>query len=103
MSKNIKPCQTIHLANVTKFCSYITFFLRTVLDTVPCWNNSSRSCALLDDNSLRCFGRNFDGQLGLGDTEDRGDEARYTMNAMKCFWMPDLLLHVKLLTLLDGR
>lgn len=29
---------------------------------------------------MRCFGRNFDGQLGLGDTEDRGDEARDTVD-----------------------
>jgi alpha-tubulin suppressor-like RCC1 family protein len=30
------------------------------------------SCALLDDNSLKCWGRNDLGQLGLGDTTDRG-------------------------------
>ncbi len=29
-------------------------------------------CALLDNASLRCWGANFQGQLGLGDTEDRG-------------------------------
>lgn len=33
-------------------------------------------CALLDDGSLKCFGRNFDGQLGLGDTDDRGNEVK---------------------------
>lgn len=29
------------------------------------------SCAILSDNSLRCWGRNSDGQLGLGDTTVR--------------------------------
>jgi alpha-tubulin suppressor-like RCC1 family protein len=31
-------------------------------------------CALLDDDSVKCWGRNEDGGLGLGDTETRGDE-----------------------------
>lgn len=31
-------------------------------------------CVVLDNGILKCFGRNFDGQLGMGDTEDRGDE-----------------------------
>jgi alpha-tubulin suppressor-like RCC1 family protein len=32
------------------------------------------SCAILDDNSLKCWGMNDYGQLGLGDLSDRGDE-----------------------------
>jgi alpha-tubulin suppressor-like RCC1 family protein len=32
------------------------------------------SCALLDDGGLRCWGGNLRGQLGLGDTSDRGDQ-----------------------------
>ncbi|CAM9571617.1 unnamed protein product, partial [Hapterophycus canaliculatus] len=28
-------------------------------------------CVILDNAKLHCFGRNFDGQLGLGDTADR--------------------------------
>jgi len=32
------------------------------------------TCALLDDNSVKCWGINQYGALGLGDREDRGDE-----------------------------
>ncbi len=32
----------------------------------------SHSCALLDDESVRCWGENSMGQLGLGDTRNRG-------------------------------
>lgn len=33
------------------------------------------TCALLDNEQIKCWGRNFYGQLGLGDTDDRGDAA----------------------------
>jgi hypothetical protein len=33
------------------------------------------TCALLDDNSLKCWGGNSEGQLGLGDTTNRGDRS----------------------------
>ena len=31
-------------------------------------------CAILDDDSLKCWGSNSDGQLGLGDKKHRGDQ-----------------------------
>ena len=31
------------------------------------------TCAVLDDDSVKCWGRNDYGQLGLGDTSNRGD------------------------------
>ena len=31
------------------------------------------TCALLDNATVKCWGRNHPGQLGLGDTNDRGD------------------------------
>ena len=34
-----------------------------------------RSCAILDNNALKCWGRNITGQLGLGDVANRGDNA----------------------------
>lgn len=34
----------------------------------------SHTCAILDNHQLKCFGDNRLGQLGLGDTESRGDQ-----------------------------
>ncbi|KAJ1490359.1 hypothetical protein T484DRAFT_1935230, partial [Baffinella frigidus] len=36
---------------------------------------SRHTCALLDDATIKCWGHNDCGQLGLGDTKNRGDDA----------------------------
>lgn len=35
---------------------------------------SGHSCVILDNGQLKCWGQNNNGQLGLGDTENRGDQ-----------------------------
>ncbi|NDI19208.1 MAG: chromosome condensation regulator, partial [Actinobacteria bacterium] len=36
---------------------------------------SAHTCALLDDETVKCWGYNADGQLGLGGMDSRGDAA----------------------------
>ena len=43
---------------------------RTATDLVASYGHT---CATLDDGSLKCWGKNASGQLGLGDTGTRGD------------------------------
>jgi alpha-tubulin suppressor-like RCC1 family protein len=36
--------------------------------------STTYACVRLDNGAVKCWGYNFDGQLGLGDTDSRGDE-----------------------------
>ena len=36
---------------------------------------SAHTCAVLDNATVKCWGLNIDGQLGLGDIDNRGDDA----------------------------
>ncbi|CAM9513683.1 unnamed protein product [Ectocarpus fasciculatus] len=45
---------------------------RTAAALATGWHHT---CVILDNKELHCFGRNHDGQLGQGDTVDRGGEA----------------------------
>ncbi len=42
----------------------------------------SHTCARLDDNTVKCWGRNNEGQLGLGDTTNRGENANQMGDAL---------------------
>lgn len=42
----------------------------TAISAGPWW-----TCAILDDGSTKCWGKNEYGQLGLGDIKNRGDES----------------------------
>jgi hypothetical protein len=44
--------------------------------------DSYHTCAILDDLTTKCWGRNGDGQLGLGDTNGRGDAAGEMGNSL---------------------
>jgi len=36
---------------------------------------SDHTCAILDNASIKCWGSNISGELGIGDTENRGDNS----------------------------
>lgn len=44
-----------------------------VATAIACGDN--HTCALLDDGSIKCWGYNFFGQLGVEDSQNRGDDA----------------------------
>lgn len=48
--------------------------LGTGRSTLSVVAGSDHSCALLDNHTLKCWGYNGDGALGLGDVADRGDQ-----------------------------
>ena len=55
-------------------------------------SGSEHTCALLNNSSVRCWGYNMFGQLGLGDTSDRGNgpnemgDDRPTLKLFSAFW-----------------
>ncbi|SVC40895.1 uncharacterized protein METZ01_LOCUS293749, partial [marine metagenome] len=42
-------------------------------DSIPITAGYAHSCFILDNGSVKCWGSNASGQLGLGDTNSRGD------------------------------
>ncbi len=52
-----------------------TIDLGTGRTAVAISTGSAHTCAVLDNATVKCWGLNIDGQLGLGDTDNRGDDA----------------------------
>ncbi|MEZ4819027.1 MAG: hypothetical protein R3A45_03690 [Bdellovibrionota bacterium] len=51
-----------------------TIDLGTGLTATQITTGAYHTCALLSNNTIKCWGDNQAGQLGLGDTQDRGDD-----------------------------
>jgi alpha-tubulin suppressor-like RCC1 family protein len=58
---------------VTIFFPLANFFPTTFFPATAISAGQSHTCALLDDKSVKCWGYNYYAQLGLGDTNTRGD------------------------------
>lgn len=52
----------------------LTFALETGQKALAITTRGQHTCALLEGGSVKCWGRNAGGQLGLGDRDDRGGE-----------------------------
>ena len=49
--------------------------LGTNIDATAIASGKFHTCAILDNSSIKCWGSNTAGQLGQGDTNNRGDES----------------------------
>lgn len=52
---------------------YVDLGTEKTATAISTFNNTT--CAILNDASVKCWGNNSSGQLGLGDTVNRGDDA----------------------------
>ncbi|MGE3974493.1 MAG: RCC1 domain-containing protein [Bdellovibrionales bacterium] len=56
--------------------------LGTALKAINLFLSSSHTCVLLENKKIKCWGNNNGGQLGLGDTQNRGDTAEEMGDAL---------------------
>ncbi len=63
------------LAGNTMSSQYSQTYGFTTTDTIPITAGFAHSCFMLDNGSVKCWGNNAYGQLGLGDSDNRGDNS----------------------------